>query len=220
MEQPENVYQKIDGTQWRHIWVVGDIHGCFTLLIAKLRACRFDPWQDLLVSVGDLIDRGPDSLRCLQLLHKRWVVAVRGNHEQMAMDSLSAPQASLWMMNGGDWFVSLAVEKQLQAVLALEKCQRLPWILEVHCLDQTHVIAHADYPADAYLWNKPVNLEDVLWRRGRLSEHLAGEGSTLTGADHFWFGHTPLRQRFDSFNLHYIDTGAVFGGELTLVQLQ
>ena len=68
MKQPEKSYQMIEGAQWRHIWVVGDIHGCFALLMAKLRACRFDPWQDLLVSVGDLIDRGPDSLRCLQLL--------------------------------------------------------------------------------------------------------------------------------------------------------
>ncbi|EGA1634032.1 serine/threonine protein phosphatase, partial [Shigella flexneri] len=32
------------------------------------------------------------------------------------------------------------------------------------------------------------------------------------GADHFWFGHTPLRHRVDIGNLHYIDTGAVFGG--------
>lgn len=60
----------------------------------------------------------------------------------------------------------------------------------------------------------------MLWRRARLSAHLAGEGTAIAYADHFWFGHTPLRQRVDSDNLHYIDTGAVFGGELTLVQLQ
>ena len=82
------------------------------------------------------------------------------------------------------------------------------------------MVAHADYPEDIYQWQKPVNLTEVLWRRARLSAHLAGEGTAIAGADHFWFGHTPLRQRVDSDNLHYIDTGAVFGGELTLVQLQ
>ncbi len=220
MKQPENSYQMIEGARWRHIWVVGDIHGCFALLMAKLRACRFDPWQDLLVSVGDLIDRGPDSLRCLQLLHKRWIVAVRGNHEQMAIDALRTSQWSLWMMNGGGWFTALPEQKRHQATLALEYCQHLPWILELHCREATHVIAHADYPDDVYQWQKPVNLTEVLWRRARLSAHLAGEGAAITGADHFWFGHTPLRQRVDSDNLHYIDTGAVFGGELTLVQLQ
>ena len=57
-----------------------------------------------------------------------------------------------------------------------------------------------------------------LWSRSRLGERQKGQG--ITGADHFWFGHTPLRHRVDIGNLHYIDTGAVFGGELTLVQLQ
>ena len=38
MKQPEKSYQMIEGAQWRHIWVVGDIHGCFALLMAKLRA--------------------------------------------------------------------------------------------------------------------------------------------------------------------------------------
>lgn len=61
-------------------------------------------------------------------------------------------------------------------------------------------------------------MHQVLWSRSRLGERPKGQG--IKGADHFWFGHTPLRHRVDIGNLHYIDTGAVFGGELTLVQLQ
>lgn len=220
MNQPTNVYHKIDGEAWRHIWVVGDVHGCFSRLMDSLRVCRFDPWQDLLVSVGDLIDRGPDSLRCLQLLDKRWLVAVRGNHEQMAIDALSGSDGVLWQMNGGEWFCSLSRSAQEQVKALLENRLRLPWVLEIHSVGQTHIVAHADYPAEEYRWQKAINLHDVLWRRARLSAHLAGEGSAIAGADHFWFGHTPLRLRLDSFNLHYIDTGAVFGGELTLAQLQ
>ncbi|MDU2786125.1 MAG: serine/threonine-protein phosphatase, partial [Enterobacter sp.] len=41
-----------------------------------------------------------------------------------------------------------------------------------------------------------------------------------SGADHFWFGHTPVDRRYDFDNLHYIDTGAVFDGYFTLAQLQ
>ncbi|EFP6976390.1 serine/threonine-protein phosphatase, partial [Shigella flexneri] len=54
------------------------------------------------------------------------------------------------------------------------------------------------------------DLHQVLWSRSRLGERPKGQG--ITGADHFWFGHTPLRHRVDIGNLHYIDTGAVFGG--------
>ncbi|HFQ7235556.1 TPA: protein-serine/threonine phosphatase [Citrobacter braakii] len=213
MGLPDNAYQRVEATRWRHVWVVGDIHGCFSLLMAKLRLCHFDPWQDLLVSVGDVIDRGPDSLRCLKLLRKRWIIAVRGNHEQMGLDALATGEQFLWFMNGGSWF---AQAEQPAATAALETCRQLPWILELRCQNGIHVIAHADYPDDIYQWQKEVDLQRVLWDRTR----LMNKGNGIRGADHFWFGHTPLRQRVDHENLHYIDTGAVFGGELTLVQLQ
>ncbi|MBA7794091.1 protein-serine/threonine phosphatase [Citrobacter sp. RHBSTW-01065] len=213
MGLPDNAYQRVEATRWRHVWVVGDIHGCFSLLMAKLRLCHFDPLQDLLVSVGDVIDRGPDSLRCLKLLRKRWIIAVRGNHEQMGLDALATGEQFLWFMNGGSWF---AQAEQPAAKAALETCRQLPWILELRCQNGIHVIAHADYPDDNYQWQKEVDLQRVLWDRTR----LMNKGNGICGADHFWFGHTPLRQRLDHENLHYIDTGAVFGGELTLVQLQ
>lgn len=130
MKQPAPVYQRIAGHQWRHIWLSGDIHGCLEQLRRKLWHCRFDPWRDLLISVGDVIDRGPQSLRCLQLLEQHWVCAVRGNHEQMAMDALASQQMSLWLMNGGDWFIALADNQQKQAKTALEKCQHLPLFLK------------------------------------------------------------------------------------------
>lgn len=213
MGQPDNIYQRIAATNWRHVWVVGDLHGCFSLLMAKLRQCHFDPWQDLLVSVGDVIDRGPDSLRCLRLMRKSWIVVVRGNHEQMALDALATGEQLSWFMNGGAWF---AHADQPAARLALEACRKLPWILELRCRSGIHVVAHADYPDDDYQWQKEVDLQRVLWDRARLMNN----GNGIRGADHFWFGHTPLRHRLDRDNLHYIDTGAVFGGELTLVQLQ
>lgn len=213
MGQPDKIYQRIAATNWRHVWVVGDLHGCFSLLMAKLRQCHFDPWQDLLVSVGDVIDRGPDSLRCLRLMRKSWIVAVRGNHEQMALDALATGEQLSWFMNGGAWF---AHADQPAARLALEACRKLPWILELRCRSGIHVVAHADYPDDEYQWQKEVDLQRVLWDRARLMNN----GNGIRGADHFWFGHTPLRHRLDRDNLHYIDTGAVFGGELTLVQLQ
>ncbi|WP_368940996.1 protein-serine/threonine phosphatase [Citrobacter werkmanii] len=213
MGQPDNIYQRIAATNWRHVWVVGDLHGCFSLLMAKLRQCHFDPWQDLLVSVGDVIDRGPDSLCCLRLMRKSWIVAVRGNHEQMALDALATGEQLSWFMNGGAWF---AHADQPAARLALEACRKLPWILELRCRSGIHVVAHADYPDDDYQWQKEVDLQRVLWDRARLMNN----GNGIRGADHFWFGHTPLRHRLDRDNLHYIDTGAVFGGELTLVQLQ
>ncbi|MEF3090390.1 protein-serine/threonine phosphatase [Raoultella scottia] len=214
------MYQHLDGSGWRNIWLVGDLHGCLAQLTAKLRLLRFDPYQDLLISVGDLIDRGPQSAACLGLLDRRWFRAVRGNHEQMALEAQESGKPALWMLNGGRWFQESSPNARRQMAPLFARCRQLPLIIELCASSQTHIIAHADYPASSYRWQQPVDASQVLWNRQRLTDHLAGRHGAIGGADHFWFGHTPLKQRYDSDNQHYIDTGAVFGGELTLVQLQ
>ncbi|EMK7445186.1 serine/threonine protein phosphatase, partial [Escherichia coli] len=35
-------YEKIDGSKYRNIWVVGDLHGCYTNLMKKLETIGFD----------------------------------------------------------------------------------------------------------------------------------------------------------------------------------
>ncbi|EPR3887319.1 metallophosphoesterase, partial [Klebsiella michiganensis] len=186
------MYQRIYGCDWRNIWLVGDLHGCFARLMAALRERKFDPYQDLLLSVGDLIDRGPQSAECLDLLRYRWVYAVRGNHEQMALEALADGDMRLWEMNGGDWYTQRAASQKQRLTALIARCRRLPLIIELHSGEQVHVIAHADYPAAVYRWQRVVDEHQVLWRRQRLTDHLAGRHGAIAGADHFWFGHTPL----------------------------
>ena len=100
----KEIYQKINGDDYRNVWIVGDLHGCYTNLMNRLDAVGFDPAQDLLVSVGDLIDRGTENVECLELLTMPWFRAVRGNHEQMMVDGLSEHgNVNHWLANGGGW---------------------------------------------------------------------------------------------------------------------
>ena len=62
-------------------FVVGDLHGAFDLLDAAMDRVGFDPECDRLFGVGDLVDRGPDSARALDLLRKPYVHSVLGNHD-------------------------------------------------------------------------------------------------------------------------------------------
>ncbi len=60
---------------------VGDVQGCREELERLLEAVKFDPAGDRLHSVGDAINRGPDSAGCLRLLKQLGAVMVLGNHE-------------------------------------------------------------------------------------------------------------------------------------------
>ncbi len=64
-------------------YAVGDIQGCFTPLKCLLTQVQFDWDHDQLWVVGDLVNRGPDSLEVLRYLYQRRerVICVLGNHD-------------------------------------------------------------------------------------------------------------------------------------------
>ena len=67
------------------LWAVGDIHGCYNLLMTRLKEIGFDFENDLLVAVGDLVDRGIQNEECISLIDKLWFTSVKGNHEDLVL---------------------------------------------------------------------------------------------------------------------------------------
>ncbi|HBE2673754.1 TPA: metallophosphoesterase, partial [Escherichia coli] len=132
------IYHRIDGTKYRNVWVVGDLHGCYTRLMSELHRVDFDPAQDLLISVGDLIDRGTENVKCLELLQMPWFRAVMGNHERLMIDALS-PDGNVnnWLMNGGQWFFMLDADQEILARALVELVRRLPYIIELNTGQET-----------------------------------------------------------------------------------
>lgn len=102
------------------IFAIGDVHGQAEALEAALTAIRQVPrTSDVrrLIFLGDIIDRGPASLRAIGLaLHAgeladvEDVVILPGNHELMLLDGIDAPQMYIgdWLDNGGDLLIEEA----------------------------------------------------------------------------------------------------------------
>lgn len=215
------MYQKIEAKDYARVFVVGDLHGCYDLLMKELERAKFDRETDLLISVGDLIDRGAQNLECLRLVKEPWFRMVRGNHDQMAIDGLLFNDMNMlhcWIMNGGKWFFALPDEQKNEALDLLKICQKQPLVIELEMVaGEKVVIAHADYPENQYEFGKHVDKHQVLWNRSRLESY--GE-IKIEGAEMFIFGHTPQEEPLKLGNRLYIDTGAVFGGDLTLIELK
>src|SRR5688572_1109587 len=67
------------------IIVIGDIHGCFDELNDLLE--RVDPTDDdLVISTGDIVRKGPDPVGCLELWRERGYLAVLGNNEEKILE--------------------------------------------------------------------------------------------------------------------------------------
>jgi serine/threonine protein phosphatase 1 len=208
-------------------FVVGDVHGCFGLLRAAMAKANFDESRDRLFSVGDLVDRGPESEKAVEWLAKPWFHAVRGNHEQMAVDAdLGQIDANLHVINGGLWFYSLLECERRDTAVAFAE---LPYAIEIDTPSGKAGLVHAEVPGDD--WKEfrellqyadhgiPQNFEHMerfaLWGRDVIRGRTPFNG--VANIDRVYVGHTPVSDRQIIGNVHYIDTGACFGKKLTLV---
>ncbi len=75
---------------YKRILVIGDIHGEWDKFQSLYEKIGFTPPDDLLIFLGDYIDRGPKPLQVLDwmMAHEEEanIIMLRGNHEQMMLD--------------------------------------------------------------------------------------------------------------------------------------
>lgn len=196
--------------------IVGDIHGHFTKLQSALDDVGFDPEKgDRLFSVGDLVDRGPESPQALDWLQKPWFHAVQGNHEDMAINwSAGGLLEGMYQVNGGGWNINNTPE----ASQAIADCFALmPIAIELWTNNGLVGIVHADCPFDdwgsfiAALESEALSEMERLhiigvaqWSRNRC---MSQDDTEITGCRAVVVGHTPMQQFTSLGNVLYIDTG-------------
>lgn len=138
---------------------VGDVHGCLTQLDALLAAVAPTP-ADVLVFLGDYVDRGPDSRgvldRLIALRGTHRLVCLRGNHELMMVRSReSRDERTMWLQVGGAECLRSYGERPGRAG-TLDDVPAAHWrFLERDCVNwyetATHIFVHAGLARDADL---------------------------------------------------------------------
>lgn len=210
---------------------VGDLHGAFNILERALDSLGFDPERDRLISVGDLIDRGPQSPRVLEFLTRPWFYAVRGNHEAMLLDNIDAEEINVrWLLQAGaGWWLMLDESERAAYPAPLSK---LPYTLDVDTADGLVGIVHADIPEGLH-WERfvaelPHNeqlREHALWARTRINQvQRDAQTSHVGGLALLVVGHTPVPSATFAHNVCFLDTGAAYApnfpcAALTLLEI-
>lgn len=134
----------------QRVLAIGDIHGCSQALEALLELLR-PTANDLLIALGDFVDRGPDTRgvldRLIALHDAGQLVALRGNHELMLLRSRASwPDEQNWRACGGvNTLVSYAPDGRAGR---LGDVPDRHWrFLAAQCLDwhetDTHIFTHA-----------------------------------------------------------------------------
>jgi serine/threonine protein phosphatase 1 len=215
-----NAFRRLAANTRGRDLAVGDIHGHFARLQACLDAVGFDPAVDRLFSVGDLVDRGPQSPQVLQWLAKPWFHAVQGNHETLAINHLHGGRVDLdtYRAAGGGWFLDLPAEAQGPFVEAFVK---LPVALQVETAEGPIGLLHADSPFSDWTriseaLDDPAVREVCQWSRRRLKE---GDTTPVRGLRALLVGHTPVLAVKVLGNVWHLDTGGWSNGCFSLLDL-
>lgn len=213
-------------------YIVGDIHGKYALLLDKLSSINFDFSKDRLFSVGDIVDRGEDSYKCFSLIEEDWFYAVRGNHEQAAIDYSRGQMTSYeYIQWGGRWFCDLPKEDQSRIA---EQLDTLPLVIQLKTAKGVIGIVHSQpIKIDGkYNWQrfiKAIKNDEILHNWNSVRELCTWDRSILQnetelkknipGVLAVVGGHTPVPEALKQYNFYCIDTGACYNdGYFTLLQ--
>jgi len=208
------------------MWIIGDIHGCFTELDKLLSSI---PSNDKLLFLGDYVDRGLHSFNVIEriLLEKHRSVYLLGNHEEMMIDFLKNngdKRDHYWLHihNGGKETLdsySLNINSNFSDIPVSH--QEFLSNLNLYYEDDNFIAVHAGIRVTEDINMENQKKEDLLWIR---NEWILNEFK-WTGK-HIYYGHTSSYMFSENTSFKEfirgkkstgLDTGCVYGGYLSAI---
>lgn len=199
-------------------YVIGDIHGCYQSLANLLELIGDN--GDTIIFLGDYIDRGPDSAKVVSLLVQLKkelprVITLLGNHESMFLRFLNGMDQQLFLRSGGRYTLeSYGIDPEagdMDFSSVPEEHLTFFKSLLLHWEDERFIYVHAGLKPSLHL---SLQTDDwCLWARDEFIYSSYDFGKRVV------FGHTVFEKPFMRPEKVGIDTGAVYGGNLTCLVL-
>jgi predicted phosphodiesterase len=190
--------------------VIGDVHGCLDELRALVEHAGVTADDDV-VFVGDVVAKGPDSAGVIAWARERGAAAVLGNHDDHVLKARAgnpaAKGAHLEVANS----LTIADANWLAA---------LPLWLRLDVAGKPHVVIHggmiAGVPVEKQSRDHLLAMRSIA-ADGSPSKRIEGVpwGALWTGPEHVVFGHDAVRGLQRHALATGLDTGCVYGRELT-----
>ena len=206
--------ERVSGTN--KIFAIGDIHGCLWSLEKLLNILPVNWGKDLVIFLGDYIDRGPDPRGVIEKIlelkefYKDKIITLKGNHEWMFERFLKGIDIDIFLYNGGGMTLKSYYNKEGYLEIPEEHLKFLRE-LKLYYETEDYIFVHAGLRPGKEL--KEQSEEDLLWIRESfyLSEYKFPKIVV--------FGHTPFPAPLILEDRIGIDTGCVYGGALTAIEL-
>lgn len=200
--------------------IVGDVHGCAAELSKLLAAVRYEKSADALVFVGDLIARGPSSVEVLRLFRASGAQSVLGNHEARMLEARRSRVAGVRGPRLGPAHYRLLHQLSESDWQLIES---FPLYLDL--LEHGIRVVHAGVlPGVPFGAQDPWTLTHI---RSVTEDGQASARSLPTpwaahyrGEPHIVFGHNSRLLMQLHPHATGLDTGCVYGGELTALVLE
>ena len=184
------------------VYVCSDIHGQYTLYQKMLEEINFSD-SDTLYILGDMIDRGPESIELLKdVMQRRNVQCLLGNHELMMYEYYQHAKGedAVWEYpNNGGRVTRKAFEKltEDEQRTILDFVGDLPLQLEVTAGGTTFLLSHSSFlpdRGDAFWKSVPYrDAKNVVWNSPwRFWEYIPLSDYALDGRQHV-IGHVPVQ---------------------------
>lgn len=208
--------------------VLGDVHGEFKQLKKVLELAKVTE-EDLVISLGDIVDRGPDPFKCMQLLDDLpHVIFIQGNHDASFQNWIRTGEDYLGGHHGAAITQNLYNEAPANMKEFVKRFlhNQVPFYVDrnnfayVHGgFDYRHKLS--DQPATALMWDRELWNWALLLKQKDPSLSLP----TVEVFKKIFIGHTPTLI-WDSAKPMYaagvwnIDTGGGKGGKITIMDVK